>query len=200
MALTTYADLRQALIDWPDLSGEQDMDYYSDMLITLGEARINTRLRLKRSLKTETILGIGLTQSPLPEDFLEVDQVQTSEGDPLEYITVDQLAQVRELTEKCYYSIDGQNLVFSGPVDGYILRYYPLLAPLIDTDTNWIYKLSPGLYLYSALIDASVFNKESEQENMRYQTMFESAAVALEELDWNYGLPKSQPITTRLGV
>lgn len=200
MALTTYADLRQALIDWPDLYGEQDMDYYSDMLITLGEARINTRLRLKRSLKTETILGIGLTQSPLPEDFLEVDQVQTSEGDPLEYITVDQLAQVRELTEKCYYSIDGQNLVFSGPVDGYIIRYYPLLAPLIDTDTNWIYKLSPGLYLYSALIDAAVFNKESEQENMRYQTMFESAAVALEELDWHYGLPKSQPITTRLGV
>lgn len=203
MALTTYADLRQALIDWPDLAGETDLESYADTLITLGEARINVSLRLRRSLKTETVTGTGLYRSPLPEDFLEVDQVQTLEGVPLTYVTVDQLAllaQAGNLTEVIYYSIDGQDLVFACSTDGYVLRYYPLLPPLSTTDTNWVYRLSPGLYLYSALIDAAVFSKESEQEQARYRAMFESAAAALEELDWNQGSPESQPIVSRLGV
>lgn len=200
MALQTYDDLRQAIINWPDLSGETDLESHVDLLISLGEARINVALRLRQSLKTYTSPDESVTSAQLPSDFLEVDQVTDTGGNSLVYADVDKINTLVGANDCLYYSIDGDHLVFSSTVDGYLLRYYPRLEPLSQTDTNWLYRLSPGLYLYSALIDAAIFSKESEQETSRYNAAFNEAAGQLSALDGNQLFPKSQPITsTRRG-
>ena len=158
MSLTTYSDLRQALIDWPDLQGEVDLDSYADTLITLGESRINVTLRLRRNIKSLVVVdGIEVTFYPLPEDFLEVDRVLGPDGVPLLYRSQDQVSTLQNPEgsqyDPCTYSVDGNYLIFAGPITSFELSYYAKLQPLESTDTNWLYALAPGLYLYSALIE-----------------------------------------------
>lgn len=198
MSLTTYSDLRQALIDWPDLQGEVDLDSYADTLITLGESRINVALRLRRNIKPLIVGSVEVTFYPLPEDFLEVDRMVGVDGVPLSYRSQDQVSAMQSqgdiLCDEITYSIDGNNLVFSGPITDFGLFYYAKLQPLESADTNWLYALAPGLYLYSALIEAAVFSKESEQESARYSAQFESIASQVLALDDASNYPRSQPL------
>lgn len=198
MSLTTYSDLRQALIDWPDLQGEVDLDGYADTLITLGESRINVALRLRRNIKTEVLLSDEVTIYELPDDFLEIDRVYDTDGVPLLYRSQDQVsfAQSQEVSqpEERTYSVDGNYLTFSEPVTNIAISYYAQLPPLETADTNWLYALAPGLYLYSALIEAAVFSKESEQETARYSQQFERIASQVLALDDASNYPRSQPL------
>jgi hypothetical protein len=200
MSLTTYSDLPQALIDWPDLQGEVDLDNYADTLITLGESRINVALRLRRNI-TSLLVDNGkdeVTSYALPDDFLEVDRVLGPDGVPLLYRSQDQVSTLQNTEgvqyDACTYSIDGNFLIFSEPITTFELSYYAKLQPLESTDTNWLYALAPGLYLYSALIEAAVFSKESEQETARYSAQFERIASQVLALDDASNYPRSQPL------
>ena len=198
MSLTTYSDLRQALIDWPDLQGEVDLDSYADTLITLGESRINVTLRLRRNITSLVVAGSEVTSYQLPDDFLEVDRVLGPDGVPLLYRSQDQVSTLQNPEgaqyDACTYSIDGNFLIFAGPITSFELSYYAKLQPLESTDTNWLYALAPGLYLYSALIEAAVFSKESEQETARYSAQFERIASQVLALDDASNYPRSQPL------
>jgi len=199
VSLTSYNDLRQALIDWPDLQGEVDLDSYADTLITLGESRINVTLRLRRNIKSLVVVdGIEVTSYQLPDDFLEVDRVLGPDGVPLLYRSQDQVSTLQNPEgaqyDACTYSIDGNFLIFAGPITSFELSYYAKLQPLESTDTNWLYALAPGLYLYSALIEAAVFSKESEQETARYSDQFERIASQVLALDDASNYPRSQPL------
>lgn len=198
MSLTTYNDLRQALIDWPDLQGEVDLDNYADTLITLGESRINVTLRLRRNITSLVVDGIEVTSYQLPDDFLEADRVLGPDGVPLLYRSQDQVSTLQNPEgaqyDACTYSIDGNFLIFAGPITSFELSYYAKLQPLESTDTNWLYALAPGLYLYSALIEAAVFSKESEQETARYSAQFERIASQVLALDDASNYPRSQPL------
>lgn len=199
MSLTTYSDLRQALIDWPDLQGEVDLDSYADTLITLGESRINVTLRLRRNIKSLVVVDvIEVTFYQLPDDFLEVDRVLGPDGVPLLYRSQDQVSTLQNPEgsqhDACTYSVDGDFLIFAGPITTFELLYYAKLPSLESTNTNWLYALAPGLYLYSALIEAAVFSKEAEQETTRYSAQFESIASQVLALDDASNYPRSQPL------
>ena len=198
MSLTSYNDLRQALIDWPDLQGEVDLDSYADTLIALGESRINVALRLRRNITSVVVADNKETSYPLPDDFLEVDRVLGPDGVPLLFRSQDQVSALQNPESVQYdtytYSIDGNFLIFDEPIAAFQLFYYAKLEPLQSTDTNWLYALAPGLYLYSALIEAAVFSKESEQETARYSAQFEHIASRVLALDDASNYPRSQPL------
>lgn len=196
MTLTTYDDLRQALVDWPDLQGETDLNAYADTLITLAESRINISLRLRRSIASLDVTGSAIESYALPDDFLEADRVIGPDGKPLDYRSADQVDWYEDDDCVNTWTLDAGLIKFAGPVDSFVLQYYAKLPPLQSTSTNWLFNLAPGLYLYSALIDAAIFSKESEQETARYTQMFNTISASLVELDNTSIFPRTQSLQT----
>lgn len=199
MSLTTYQDLKDALVAWPDLQGEEDLESYADTLIALGEARINISLRLRRGINSIAVpTAVGYYQ--LPTDYLEIDRVVDGDGLPLQFLSQDQVSALAngetQPSDTCVsYSTDGIHLTFTTPT-AFTLSYYASLPSLEIFDSNWLYVLSPGIYLYSALIDASIFSKESEQETARYTAEFQRIASSLMELDRNSIMPRAQTMAS----
>ena len=197
MPLTTYQDLKDALVAWPDLQGEEDLEAYADTLIGLGESRINLSLRLRRGIKSISV-PTAVSYYQLPDDFLEIDRVVGENGLPLQFLSQDQVSALAngetQLSDSCAaYTTDGSNLNFIAPT-AFTLTYYAALPSLEIFDSNWLYVLAPGLYLYSALIDASIFSKESEQETARYAAEFQRIAARLMELDRDSIMPRAQTL------
>ena len=197
MSLTTYQDLKDAVVAWPDLQGEADLESYADTLIALGESRINISLRLRRGIKSISV-PTAVSYYQLPTDFLEIDRVVDGNGLPLQFLSQDQVSALAngetQLSDSCAaYTTDGSNLNFIAPT-AFTLTYYAALPSLEIFDSNWLYVLAPGLYLYSALIDASIFSKESEQETARYAAEFQRIAARLMELDRDSIMPRAQTL------
>lgn len=197
MPLTTYQELKDAVVAWPDLQGEADLESYVDTLIALGESRINLSLRLRRGIKSIAI-PTAVSSYALPVDFLEIDRVVGGDGLPLQFLPQDQVSALAnggvQLPDSCAaYTTDGVNLNFIAPT-AFTLTYYAALPSLETFDSNWLYTLSPGIYLYSALIDASIFSKESEQETARYTAEFQRIAARLMELDRDSIMPRAQTL------
>lgn len=202
MALDTYTDLKNAVINWPDLSGEGDIEAAADDLITLGEARIYRTLRLRRMITTLSVADLdpAVSSYTLPSDFLEVERVKGPSAESLEYRPANELDTWGwEPDDPALYSIEGSDLLFAPVVTGFELRYYALPLPLVTTNTNWLLTKAPGLYLYSALIDAAIFSKETDQEAGRYRDAYGSAAGELMEEEENSQFPRGQPLRSAVG-
>lgn len=199
--MQTYAELKQALVDWPDLAGEQDIESYADTLITLGEARVNRVLRLQGMIVQFSQSGTGIEIYDLPSDYLEMDRVQGADGESLESRPADELFRYGYTgSDNCpVYAIDGRRLLFSVPIDAFTIRYYALLPPISQT-AHWLFLKEPGLYLYASLIEAATFHKEAEQENARYQAAFQEIVQSLQAEDDASLYPRSQPLRAIVGA
>ena len=82
MSITTYQELKDAVIAWPDLQGEVDLAANVDTCIALGEARINQLLRLQGNLVTVPVQNPSEPYE-LPADCMEIDRVAGSNGQSL---------------------------------------------------------------------------------------------------------------------
>ena len=197
MALTSYNDLRQAVIDWPDLRGEVDLESYIDTVISLAEARINREVRLEGHIVSLAVGGTQVDGYALPDDYTAMDRVTGPGGESLEYRPADELRRWGEAPKgPCFYSIDGRQLLFAPAVDGFNLRYFRRLGALQQSVSNWLFALAPDLYLYASLIEASRFSKESEQEFQRYEQSYQGVVQMLYQEDLQAQTPKSQPLRT----
>lgn len=134
--------------------------------ITYGEARIYNGfrdldvsvdpLRIRPMLATET----G-SLSSLPDGFLSVERLTVPDGTgrspALSYLTPQEFSQLSASGgNPLYYTIaDGLIQVQGGQPDTFSLSYYKRFTPLAgDQDTNWLLANAPGVYFYSALIEA----------------------------------------------
>jgi hypothetical protein len=187
MSLSTYADLKSAVALWLNRA---DLTAYIPDLIRLGEQRINyggdspymsVPLRVPAMMTRETGT-ITSSVIAFPARFLEPVRIVGTSGSitwSLEYVAPERF------TEKsgggglptAYTILNNQIETAGTGAAGYVLDYYQAFASLsADSDTNWLLTNAPGVYLYSALIEAAPFLGDTPQLN-QWHSMF-TAAIA----------------------
>lgn len=164
MAITTYAELQTAIGDWLNRA---DLDQKIPDFIRLAESTLNDVLRSADMVTQSTSIAITSGRATLPADALEIvyAQVASSEDEPLEQITPQQLTMLRRTRTRNaanprFYAIVGRDIVVTPtPASGSLdLDYYQRLPVLSDSNTtNWLLTDSPHIYLYTSLLHATPF-------------------------------------------
>jgi len=191
-----YESLKKAIVDFPDLAGEADLEAYVPTIIELAEARINRDVRLRGHLRSQYVSGT-LSEHPLPADYLDLDRLTGPNGEALEVRPADELERIgTPPSGPRFYAIDGARLIFVPEISGMRLFYYQKPPPLSSAPggTHWLLDKAPDLYLYAGLCEAARFSKESEQEYARFEQAYARIAGALIQSDAESRLPRSSPI------
>jgi len=162
MAIDTYSELQQAVIDWVN---NPELTQVVPSMIALAEADLNRRLRLRQMLKraTATLDGEFIT---LPADWLEGKNVQLNTS-PITVVQPASLAQV-DATRAAMssgvpkiYAIFGSQMDFAPPPSGTYqveMIYYAAIPALSATNTsNWLLLAAPDLYLYATLAQTAPY-------------------------------------------
>ena len=160
MAISTYAELLTAAANW---TGRLDLTSRIPEFITLAEAKLNRDLRCRqmeqRSYATAT------EYMALPTDYLELRNVQlnTTPKTPLKTVPP-------EYGDTYYSNASGKPIYFAilanqiqlmpAPDATYEIEidYYQKIPALTGSNTtNWLLSYAPDMYLYAALLEASVY-------------------------------------------
>lgn len=162
MAITTYAQLQTAVINWLKVSSSDfDTDQLGD-LITLAEKRIFRNVRV-RAMETTISSAISAGVVAVPSDYVEAKHifVQTS-GEyrplgrrPVEWIYQNYPVRSSDGTPK-YFARESGNLIFGPyPDSGYTISgvYYKRLTA-IATTANDLFTNNPDLYLMACLVES----------------------------------------------
>ena len=196
MALTTYAELKQAILD---TSHRADLTNFTADFITLAEARIARKLRI-RAMQAESDISItgGTRTAALPTGFREARRfyLNSSPVSPLEYIASDDYWKrylSSNTAKPSVFTIEGTNLVF-GPIpdSSYTgkLLYYKALDALSST-AHGTFTSNPDLYLYGSLAAAEVYLKNDKRFPI-WKGMYEEIVKELNDQD------AKQPGTMRM--
>jgi len=195
--ITDYASLKQAILDWPDLSTETNLVGVIDTIVGLAEARINGEVRLREGITTrvEPDTGTPFSDYTLPDDYLEMDRLMGPSGETLFMRPAEELLMWgSEPDDPVFYAIDGRQLLFAPSVTNFSYRYYQRIPSLSDTSSNWLLTRAPDLYLYASLIHVSIFSKEDDREQQRYEKMYGLTFSRLVREDAMSIQPRSQSL------
>jgi len=166
MAITTYAGLKTAIADWLNRA---DLDQKIPEFIRLAESTLNDVLRSADMVTQSTGVTITSGSATLPADALEIvyAQVASSDDEPLEQITPQQLTMLRrtrtrDAANPRFFAIIGRDIVVTPtPASGSLdLDYYQRIPTLVDgadDGTNWLLDDAPHMYLYTSLLHATPF-------------------------------------------
>lgn len=178
MAITTYAELQQTIADWLNRA---DLDQQIPDFIRLAESTLNDVLRTSHMI-TQATLTVTSGRVTLPTDAIEIAYVQvaSTEGEPLEQITPQQLVMLRRSRTRAagnprFFAIVGREaLVTPTPASGSIdVDYYQQIPALADDNTsNWLLSNAPHVYLYTSLLHATPFL----MDDVRYQVFQNSVS------------------------
>lgn len=164
MALTTFTELKSAILDWAERS---DLASKAADFVTLSDARIRKALAKSglrvREMETEDDLTPTSGVCTLPADFMAVKRVQARTSSPrrLEYKSPDWLDEAYPDSasgDPAFYTIEGSELRMA-PVTSSDIRlvYFGYPAPLTDANaTNWLLAKYPDVYLYGGLLELCI--------------------------------------------
>lgn len=164
MAINTYATLVTAVTNWLHRS---DISTYSADLISLGEARINSELRVK-AMETALSVAISSGVATVPTDYVELKTVYltTNPYQVLDRKNAEWIYRMYPSRESSgrpkFVAREGSNFIFGPyPDSTYTLAgiYYARL-PALSSSTNTLFTTYPGLYLFAALAEAAPFLKD----------------------------------------
>jgi len=195
-----YVTLKKAIIDFPDLEGEADIEANIALIVELGEARIGRAVHLAGNLKSLSVDG-GTGFYRWPSDCVEVDRITVLSGAKYAFRPAAEVVAAQNSTSSCsntnIWAIDGRTLIFSPDIGDFVLKYYSRTTPLATLNTNWLLDEAPDLYLYAGLCEAARFSKEAEQEMSRYENAFAGIVAALRLQDAEASVARSAPIRRR---
>lgn len=161
MALTTYSGLLSSIAGW---LMRDDLTSVIPDFVTLAEADMNRRLRLRSMMVRATTTLTGDGYETLPTDFLQMWRL-TLDDQEIEFSPTVHMAGYAEAYSglaPSYFSIIGEQIQFApvGPVAGGVLEmtYYASIPALSDANpTNAVLTASPSLYLYGSLMQAAPY-------------------------------------------
>ncbi len=164
MAITDFGELKTAIANWLTRA---DVDPRIPELVALGEARLFTDLRCREMEATANISTTGTQRAdPLPTRFVQArslikaasPNVRLEYRSPAEYWST--YADI-PTADPAYYTVEQDNFLWApvpnGVVTITVAHYARPAAFSADADTNNIIARWPGLYLYTALIEAAPF-------------------------------------------
>lgn len=165
MSLANYADLQLSVKDWLARFDSTVSNRVPDF-IRLGEERIWNRVRLSPGVEplSGLVVGAGTNYGTLPTNFLAFKRLSTSRYPTIDYMTPDALARLPLPGRGDRYTIEGGRLYLgetgAAPVT-LTGAYYKHPGYLSDAGTTWLLVRWPSIYLYAALLEASLFLKNS---------------------------------------
>jgi hypothetical protein len=182
MSLDSYSGLLASIAGW---LMRDDLTAVIPDFVTLAEADMNAKMRLRAMLTTATVDAAG---GALPDDCLQVKSVGLDGYDDLAFGTpgeavsyaIDYAGGTAER-----WTIDGNNLVVSPTqTDGSVtLRYYARIPALSDSNTsNHVLVASPGIYLYGSLLQAAPYLLD-DARLQTWITLYQQAIDALQASD-----------------
>jgi hypothetical protein len=164
MAITTYAELQTAIGDWLNRA---DLDQKIPDFIRLAESTLNDVFR-RADMVASATQAITSGRATLPADALEIAYVQvaSTEDEPLEQITPQQLTMLRrtrtrDAANPRFFAVIGRELVVTPSPSGSVsldIDYYQRIPALTSSNTtNWLLDDAPHVYLYTSLLHATPF-------------------------------------------
>lgn len=151
--------------------------------ITLAESEINTDMRLRLMESDESLtLASGATTVALPARYSEpirLDVVIAGQDNrTLTYLTPQQMGIQSTTGSACepdFWTINGANIQFPAPADQQYTLLFRMLGDfdLATTGTNALLIKYPGMYLYGALLQASIYTVNDERVP-GWRSMYES--------------------------
>lgn len=206
MAITTYSELKSAIVDW---SARSNLSTKADEFIDLCEAMFRrpwshpTQQRIGglRANKTRTTgtLTSGTNSLSLPSDFLEMDRLTlTGDNLTLEFVAPERLAQItlNGSGQPRYFTIEDA-IYFDRTPDSayaYSISYWPQPAALSDSNTtNWVLTNYPDVYLAGCMYWASRYKQDLEMATTWAQQYKD--AVSLASMAYSRGRTSQGPIS-----
>lgn len=166
MAIVDYATLQASVANW---LARADLTTVIPDFIQLAESRINRDLRVRRmqSVSTGTSAS-GLI--PLPADFVGAQSLRVSWAGG-EYELFPQTGAngptypVNSGLPLGYTVVGGNIQLESGQLNlPYTLTYWAKIPALSSINQQtWLLTAEPGIYLYSALVEASPYVQDDER-------------------------------------
>jgi hypothetical protein len=171
MSVTNYGELKSTIADFLNRS---DLTSVIPTFIDFAEAEFNRNLRVRQMvLRAEA--QIDARFSAVPADFIEAKDLVIVSSDPvqpLEFVTQQQMAQDRKSTylsaaKPVYFSVVGDQFEFMPTPDteySLEMSYFAKIDALSsDSDTNWLLRDYPDLYLYTSLMHSAPYLKDDER-------------------------------------
>lgn len=164
MAITNYSELKSSIADWLNRA---DLDQQVPDFISLAESTLNDVMR-SSFMATSAVASITAGKATLPSDALELIYVQvaSTEDEPLEQVTPQQLLMLRRNRTRAaaaprFFAVIGRELLVTPTPAGAAsldLSYYRKIPALSDAaPTNWLLEQAPHIYLYTSLLHATPF-------------------------------------------
>ena len=186
MAITTYAELQTAIGDWLNRA---DLDQKIPDFIRLAESTLNDVLRSADMVASNTA-AITSGRATLPADALEVVYVQvaSTEDEPLEQITPQQLTMLRrtrtrDAANPRFFAIIGREMVVTPSPSTSLsmdIDYYQRIPALTDGNTtNWLLTDAPHVYLYTSLLHATPFLMDDARYQVFNNTVSQQVMAAV---------------------
>ena len=167
MAITTYAELKDAIADFLN---RDDIAASSGTFISLAENNFNRQVRHWRMEKRST--AIASTQyTGLPQDFLEPIRFSITSGTTtrLEMLSQAEMLDMREASKNVannarFYAItDGSIELLPTPSSDQTIEmvYYGKPTALSDENaSNWLLTYYADAYLYGSLVHSAPYLKD----------------------------------------
>ena len=172
MALDNYGNLQTSIADWLNRS---DLTNVIPDFITLAEAQLNRELRHYRMMNQQTA-NLETQYSATPSDWLQTIRIHLNDTSKslLKQTSAEEIAKLRDEGDDAkgkpqYYSHIGDLIeVYPSPDLTYTIEilYYQKIPPLgssPDASTNWLLTMSPDVYLYGSLLQASPYLQNDER-------------------------------------
>lgn len=166
MAIVDYATLQASVANW---LARADLTSVIPDFIQLAESRINRDLRVRRMQST----ALGTSASgliPLPSDFIGALSLRVSwAGGEYELfpqtISNGPTYPVASGLPLGYTVVGGNIQLENGQLNlPYTLTYWARLPALSGINQQtWLLTDEPGIYLYSALVEASPYTRDDER-------------------------------------
>jgi hypothetical protein len=171
------------LQDWANRS-----DWSLDLVTSFvrdAEAKFNAELRVRQMLQFDEALIINRC-APLPDDWLEMEFVRIQDScapdgfSPIRYRARDEFFRQQDDPRIRNYTIEGNQIYFSGPPDDingitYKLVYFGEVPVFSDTVDSWIYDKYQSMYRNAAMISANLHAVGEEQNAANVKQLCEDA-------------------------
>lgn len=185
MSIGTYLELKTAVASW---MAKSNLTSQIGDFITLASTRIYygstdstmpsdpVRMPEMQARETPTLSSGSFA---LPARYLETIRIQSSQGNvysTLDYVSQSAFADYESRSDYAtVYTVLNGAIQFRGTNSTIVHDYYAKFADFsTDADTNALLQQAPGVWLWGAVIEASIYQKDDAEAQRAYR-MFVSA-------------------------
>ena len=161
MSITTYDELKTSIANWLN---RDDLTSVIPDFIALAEASIARDMRHFKQEKRVTT-DVNERYENLPNDWLEIQQVQFSDGGIISSMSSAEMERMRSANDTTakprYMRLTADQIEFYPAPDAsyeITMQYYARVPALDDTNTtNWLLRDAPDVLLYGALVASAPY-------------------------------------------